>query len=430
MERFFLIVLSGMMFFIVISLISCENDAKRPYVGKTTVTNITTYSAIVKGEMIWDGGTGITEYGFCWSRDIFPTINDFHVVAEQEGGYLKAQLTDLMEGTKYYIRLYAVNRQGISYGETKSFTTLAFKVPSVFSPWVTSITHNSVRLSDGRVDEDNTYEVLSKGICWSKSKNPTINDSKIDMGSGFGGIGYEFTGLDPSTVYYFRAYASNVVGITYGFNIVIRTYDGSVTDHEGHIYSTVMLGNQEWMNRNLETRYYSNGVWIGTTGTQTTSIESEDKPSYQWAYQGHEDHPELLDDDGRLYTWYAVTDSRKLCPAGWHIPTIAEWNELLTHLGGSSLTSVVLRRNFNFSWDRWDNPAGNTEGSFWAQLAGFRNPAGDFQYGSRYGTYWWSSTEESVTNAETVFCGPSDIDVVTTTIKNKKAGLSVRCVKD
>ena len=430
MKRFLPIVLPGMMITLVISLISCEKNVKRPYVGKTTVTNITTFSAVVKGEVIWDGGAGITEYGFCWSRDVFPTIDDFHVLAQQEKGFLNAQLTDLMEGTKYYIRLYAVNRQGISYGETKSFTTLAFKVPSVFSPWVTNITHNSVRLSDGRVDEDNTYEVLSRGICWSKSKDPTINDSKIDLGPGFGGIGYEFTGLEPSTVYYFRAYASNVVGITYGSNKVIRTYDGSVTDYEGHVYSTVRLGSQEWMNRNLETRYYSNGEWIGTTGSQTTNIESEDKPSYQWAYQYEEDHPEYLDDNGRLYTWYAVTDSRKICPAGWHVPTITEWNELIAHLGAGSLTSVVFRRNFNFSWDRWDNPAGNTEGSFWPQLAGFRNPAGDFQYGSRYGTYWWSSTEESAVNAVTVFCGPSDIDVVTNTIYNKKAGLSVRCVKD
>ena len=189
-----------MMITLVISLISCEKNVKRPYVGKTTVTNITTFSAVVKGEVIWDGGAGITEYGFCWSRDVFPTIDDFHVLAQQEKGFLNAQLTDLMEGTKYYIRLYAVNRQGISYGETKTFTTLAFKVPSVFSPWVTNITHNSVRLSDGRVDEDNTYEVLSRGICWSKSKDPTINDSKIDLGPGFGGIGYEFTGPMPPTL--------------------------------------------------------------------------------------------------------------------------------------------------------------------------------------------------------------------------------------
>jgi uncharacterized protein (TIGR02145 family) len=419
------------MLMMLISLISCENNVKRPYVGRTSVSAITTSGAYVSGRMIWDGGTPIKEYGFCWSTGIFPTLYDSYLTAEQDGDVVSARIEDLKEGTKYFIRMYAKNREGVSYGETKSFTTLAFKVPSVYSPYVVHVTHNNITLSDGRVEEDNTYDVFSKGICWSKSENPTINDTKLDLGSGFGSINGVITGLEPSTVYYFRAYASNTVGITYGDNLVPRTFDGSVTDYEGHVYSTVGIGNQVWMNRNLETRYYSNGEWIGTTGTQTASIESEDKPSYQWAYQGHEDHPEHLDDEGRLYTWYAVTDSRKLCPAGWHIPTIAEWNELLAHLGGNALTSEALRRCFNFNWGFWSSRyPGINEGSFWAQLVGFRNPAGDFQYGSRYGTYWWSSTEESALNAETVFLGPSDIDVVTTFPKNKKIGLSVRCVRD
>jgi hypothetical protein len=110
----------------------------------------------------------------------------------------------------------------------------------------------------------------------------------VDLGSGFGSIGYKIEGLMPGTVYYFRAYATNVVGTTYGGNLVARTFDGYTTDYEGHIYSTVRLGKQEWMNRNLETRYFSNGDWIGTTGTPTLNTEQEGKPLYQWAFNYHE----------------------------------------------------------------------------------------------------------------------------------------------
>ena len=55
---------------------------------------------------------------------------------------------------------------------------------------------------------------------------------------------------------------------------------------KGHVYSTVRLGNQEWMNRNLETVYFSNGDRISTTGTPTLNTEQEVKPLYQWAFLG------------------------------------------------------------------------------------------------------------------------------------------------
>ena len=156
---------------------------------------------------------------------------------------------------------------------------------------------------------------FQKEVCWSTSKNPTINDPKLDLGPDFGKLGCIIEGLTPGTVYYLRAYATNVVGTTYGENKGIRTFDGFTTDFEGHVYSTVRLGNQEWMSRNLETSYFSNGDKINTTGTPTLNTGQEDKPLYQWPFLGYDDHPELLDDYGRLYTWYAATDSRKICPS-------------------------------------------------------------------------------------------------------------------
>jgi uncharacterized protein (TIGR02145 family) len=414
---------------ILLLMTSCDYYIKPPYTSNTWISDITTMGATAKSRIIWDGDADIKECGFCWNTTGYPTKADFYIEADEVSERFSGKLKDLSGGTKYFVRSYAINKAGIFYGEVKSFNTIADKLPSVSTPYVISVTHNTVICTGGGISSDNTYNVLSKGVCWSTSINPTIDDPKLDLGSGFGGLGCIIEGLTPGTVYYLRGYATNVVGLAYGGNKVIRTFDGYTTDYEGHIYSTVRLGKQEWMNRNLETRYFSNGDWIGTTGTPTLNTEQEDKPLYQWAFNYHEDHPELLAFEGRLYTWYTATDSRKICPSGWHLPSIDEWNELLVHLGGDALTTRDFKWSFNYSWDSMLN-TGSTEGSFNAQIVGFRTVTGQFQYGSYYGTYWWSATEATSANSYTVYCRPSDIEKVIQTDNNKKNGFSVRCVKD
>jgi uncharacterized protein (TIGR02145 family) len=415
--------------FILLLAASCDYYIKPPYPSFTSITEITALGATAKSRIIWDGGSDITGCGFCWNTTGYPTKADSYLESELENERFSCKIGDLSGGTKYFIRSYAENKEGILYGDVTTFITIAYKLPAVSTPWISDVTHNSVATSGGGISYDNTYNVLEKGVCWSTSVNPTIADQKLDLGSGFGGLGCNIEGLAPGTVYYLRGYATNVVGTAYGGNRVIKTFDGSTTDYEGHVYSTVRLGKQEWMNRNLETRYFSNGDMISTTGTATTNIEQEEKPLYQWAFQYHEDHPELLDSEGRLYTWYTVSDSRKICPAGWHLPSKDDWNGLLVHLGGDSLTYGKFKQSFNYNWESYLN-TGATEGSFNAQLVGFRNANGQFPYGSNYGTYWWSRTEASSGLGYSVYCGKSDNEKVFQTENNKKNGYSVRCVRD
>ena len=412
---------------LLLLIISCEKEIRPPAVGKPVISKITVKGATAESQIIWDGGSQITGCGFCWNTTGNPTIADSYVQAVVKEGKFSCTIDSLVNGTRYYIRSYARNRKSFSYGLQSSFVTEAFRKPVVSTPYIHGMTHNTISCGQGQAS-DNTGNIISKGVCWSTSINPTLNDHKVDLGSGPGSIGCTVEGLQPSTVYYLRGYATNIVGTSYGGNLIVRTFDGFMTDFEKHIYYTARLGSQEWMNRNLETCYYSNGDRIATTGYQTVNIEQEDKPAYQWAFLGHEDHPELLDDDGRLYTWHTATDSRKICPSGWYLPSIDEWNELINHLGGDKLTSMYLRKCFNYHWDDPLNPG--SEGSFWAQLAGFRIASGQFQYGSRYGTYWWTATEVSSGIANVAYCGASEFDIVTTTGKNKKDGYSVRCVKD
>ena len=122
--------------------------------------------------------------------------------------------------------------------------------------------------------------------------------------------------------------------------------EGTVTDIEGNVYKTIQIeiptGNsksiettqaitQIWMAENLKTTKYSNGDLIGTTTPATLNIYNEAMPKYQWAYEGNENY---VDTYGRLYTWWAVTDNRNVCPTGWHVPTDDEWTKLVVFLGG------------------------------------------------------------------------------------------------
>jgi hypothetical protein len=334
MNRFVFPSLIITVFLIILMVISCDKVTKSHIAGGTTISAITARGATIVSLIIWDGDTELTECGFCYNTTGNPTLSDSYVAVDVVKDKITWKPYTLEGGTKYFIRSYAKNKLGTAYGLEANFTTKPNTVPNVSTPYMWSLMHNSASFNGLGVSTDNTLDILSKGMCWSTSKDPTINDNKIDLGPGTGDLGCIIEGLTPGTVYYFRGFATNEVGISYGWTKIIKTYDGYMTDYEGHIYSTIRLGKQEWMNRNLETRYFSNGDFINTTGTATINIEQEDKPVYQWAFLGHEDHPELLDNDGRLYTWYAATDSRKICPAGWHLPTIAEWNELMIHLNG------------------------------------------------------------------------------------------------
>lgn len=103
----------------------------------------------------------------------------------------------------------------------------------------------------------------------------------------------------------------------------------SVKDIDGNAYRTITIGTQVWMAENLKTTRYRNGDLIETTTPATLDIEGERTPEYQWAYDGNESNVATY---GRLYTWYVATDSRNVCPTGWHVPSDDEWIVLTDYL--------------------------------------------------------------------------------------------------
>lgn len=198
----------------------------------------------------------------------------------------------------------------------------------------------------------------------------------------------------------------------------------TITDVDGNVYQTVMIGTQVWMKENLKVTKYRNGDIIGTTTPATLDVSGESGPKYQWAYNGDEDNIAVY---GRLYTWFAVTDSRNVCPEGWHIPADAEWATLTTYLGGFKIAGGKLKESGHSHW-RSPNTGASNETGFTALPGSYRSINGEFSHFGIYGG-WWSSTEMNPYMAWTRYL---------TAIANytgvysygKSLGFSVRCLKN
>jgi uncharacterized protein (TIGR02145 family) len=197
----------------------------------------------------------------------------------------------------------------------------------------------------------------------------------------------------------------------------------SVTDKDGNVYKTVTIGTQVWMAENLKTTKYVNGDLIGTTPVPTTSISAESTPKYQWPSSGNENDVATY---GRLYTWYAVTDTRNICPDGWHVPVNVEFTTLMTYLGGDTIAGSKLKETGTTHWAEPNTGATNSTG-FTALPGGYRGYEGTYNF-TGYTGYFWSTTEYDANNGwfrGLYYNGSYDHNLT----NNKMAGFAVRCIK-
>ena len=197
-------------------MFTTNEEMDKPAVITKSVGNITQTSAQCGGEVTDDGGTPVTSKGVCWSTAQNPTINNSHTSDGSGDGEFTSNITGLSANTTYYVRAYATNSEGTSYGEQKSFTTLEyFELPTVTTYSVSSIMQTTASCG-GYVSDDGGANVTAKGVCWSTSQNPTISDNITNDGTGEGAFTSTMTGLEAVTTYYVRAYATNSEGTSYG----------------------------------------------------------------------------------------------------------------------------------------------------------------------------------------------------------------------
>lgn len=215
-----------------------------PTVVTWEVTNITAISATCGGNVTSDGGASVTARGVCWSTSQNPTVNGSHTTDGTGTGSFTSQITGLTQGPTYYLRAYATNIAGTSYGDQKTINTIS--VPTVTTDNVTDIREQSAWCG-GNVTSDGGATVTERGICWSTSSNPTINSNHISSGSGTGSFTVQMTGLNATTTYYVRAYAKNSAGVAYGTQKSFKTGEWLEYVHEcTQLWGLTDGGAHEW----------------------------------------------------------------------------------------------------------------------------------------------------------------------------------------
>ena len=310
-------------------------------------------------------------------------------------------------------------------------------LPVFSSSALMAITDTTAQISS-TILSDSGDTIITRGVCWNKTGNPTITDSITSDSLGIGKYTSRLKKLNANSTYYFRSYATNKSGTAYSSVAKFTTAPVkgfTVTDADGNIYNIVTIGAQVWMVENLKTTRYNNGDTIGTTYPALKDITTETSPKYQWAYNADVN---LVAKYGRLYTNYVVTDSRGIAPAGWHVATDDDWKVLVNYVSANYGTSKSIAKALSSLTDWTSNTTSNSIGNnatinnftgFTAMPGGMRNyNTGSFSNVGIIGAYWTSTN--LVSSGAFSFYLYNNQSFVNRNSSNPMVGLSVRCIRD
>jgi uncharacterized protein (TIGR02145 family) len=402
------------------TLISCKKKPTPPAVTTAVVSSITQVSAVSGGNVTDDGGAEVTARGVCWGTSQNPTTSSSKTSDGTGTGTFSSSITGLTAGTSYFVRAYATNSEGTSYGNEVSFTTSPVALATLTTSAVTSIT-TSTAVSGGNITSDGGGTITARGVCWSKTQNPTTSDSKTTDGSGTGIFTSNLTGLTANTTYHVRAYAVNSAGTAYGDDKEFKT--DQIKDADGNSYTCVTIGTQTWLVENLKTTKFNNGNSIPLV-TENDTWLALITPAY-CNYDNDSNNSTVY---GRLYNWYAVIDSRGICPVSWHVPSMSEWTTLIDFLGGVGVAGSKLKETGTTHWASPNADATNESG--FTALPGGSRGAGFSDI--RLHGLWWSSTNLEYSDTWAYYIGlfNNNGQVHSSYSSPGSYGMSVRCVKD
>lgn len=313
-----------------------------PTVTTEAATAISSTQGQLNGYVVEHPDYPVTERGF-----LFADNTQFNGAVEYSTGAGSGQfhytVSNLQLATRYYYQAYAQSAMGITYGDVLYFDTQA-ELPTVLTLDVMDVKASKATVT-GNVTATGGAYVTHRGVCWSTAQNPTLNDSHTDDGNGLGVFTSHITGLTPDTTYYVRAYATNSVGTAYGdqrsFTTTSPFFCGfdTVTDYDGNVYHTVEIGQQCWLKENLRTTHYADGTDILPGGATFSATVA-----YRYAPNDNSSNVPFY---GYLYNRAAVmrgaptsnanpSGVQGICPDGWHVPSGAEWMQLIHYVRSKS----------------------------------------------------------------------------------------------
>lgn len=236
-----------------------------PTVTTQSATSIKGTTATGNGNITSLGSPNPYAYGVCWSStDTLPTIANSKVnkgATTATGAYTCA-MTGLSIGTKYYVRAYATDSAGTTYGNAISFTTA---IPAgVSTQAVSSITQTSA-VANATLSSLGSPITTSYGICWSSTNTlPTVSDNIISKGIAISTGAYTcaMSNLSASIIYYVRAYATNTSGTSYGDVVTFSTAAAT---------------------KQLSVKIYLEGLLTGTSTTMNQCTTDGSTPEFSGA---------------------------------------------------------------------------------------------------------------------------------------------------
>jgi len=364
----------------------------------------------------WNAVNGATSYNIQVATDN-SFLGTSLIVNENAGNTTGRQLSGLINLKTYYWKVAAVNQYGASgWSVVYSFTTTgtAPGVPTLLLP------------GNGTLDQS-----ITPMLSWNSVSNATGYNIQVATDNSFSSLVYnqsgiantsqQVTGLNNAVTYYWRVSATNRYGTSgwssgRSFSTINEPCPGTPTvTYSGKTYNTVQIGTQCWLKENLDV-----GTMINVSADQTNNGTIE-----KYCYNND---PSNCATYGGLYQWdeamgYSTTaGSKGICPTGWHIPTLAEYQTLASSAGNNSNALKAAGQGTG-------SEAGTNTTGFSSLLVGYRDGRGYF-YGLAYYAYYWSSTmygsSESVSSMDLY----NSSSIIQWNYYGGKSGFPIRCLKD
>ncbi len=400
---------------------SCEKD-NTPSVTTVSVTivaaNQNSASITATGQLNSDGGAPTTRYGFCLGKAINPTMNDSYTSTTTLGpnGTFTLTFGALDYSATYHVRAYAVNSEGVGYGNDISIETIPTAITltkEATNVTLTAATLNGVVNPKGKATKvwfEYSGDELTK-------LNHTIQAGTFSDNSEIN-VSAQISDLTAAKVYNFTVKSENISGVAEGEVMSFETYAAS--DIDGNFYHSIKIGDQIWLKENLMVTHYNDGSDIPNVTDNTAWMNLN-----TGAYCDFNNDPEISKVYGRLYNAYACYTG-KLAPAGWHVANDDDWMSLLYFVdrdGGA------LKETGTKHWQAPNTGATNSTG-FTALAGGTRNAynTGQFENFQTYSGLWSATPYPS--GSTIVALSHVDDFMDARYAYSAKVGAGVRLIKD
>lgn len=305
------------------------NPEVTPAVETRYPVNVTATSAELLADAP-DGGAALDTRGFYWMYKqpemLLPNgeinYNAVDSILLKRGtkaavalkGDFRSDIHDLLKDTALFVKAYAGNKAGLTYGKSVLFRS------SKLVPPVMAIAQKFTNLGDsavvvsGEVKAVGGSLVTERGLVWGPHENPAMNNQKMVLGAGQGVFTDTIPSLEKFVKYYISAYAINSFGTTYSEPLIVLFIPPTFTDsRDGEVYTVKQYGGIIWMTQNfrhLPAVGNTAGIWV--QGYMGSSVEEAKATAEYKKY-------------GALYNLQQAID---LAPEGWHLATDEEWKKL------------------------------------------------------------------------------------------------------